>query len=73
MIHIEEKKTFICDWCGSKDKVRSYTMHTCQFDGYDRNEYFDSSIELCESCQIKALEVLNGLKPKIGEAVGGPK
>lgn len=64
MIQIEEKKILSCDWCGSKDKVRSYVMQTKQWDGYDRNEYFDSHIELCKACQIKALALLKKYKPE---------
>lgn len=57
MIFTKKQDILICDWCGSKDDVRSYVMQTKNYDGH-RNEYSDQSIELCKKCQIQALKLL---------------
>jgi hypothetical protein len=66
---IVQVEVLTCDWCGSTEGVRSYTMNSSNFDGH-RHEYVDSHIELCPQCQARAFEELKAfvkalhLKPK---------
>lgn len=51
------RTVLVCDWCGSEEKVRSYTFRSKYYDGH-RNDEDDASIELCAKCQHKAYDRL---------------
>ena len=51
------RTVLVCDWCGSENKVRSYTFRHRDYDGH-RNDEEDVSIELCAECQHTAYEDL---------------
>lgn len=51
------RTVLVCDWCGSKENVRSYPFHTIGTDERGRTES-EESVELCAFCQCKAYNIL---------------
>lgn len=65
MIKEEITKHFICDWCGrhgSYSNIRSFVFEHFDSDEHGRTSWDKKHIELCDTCQHEAYELLKSKK-----------
>lgn len=69
MIESKTIKTLLCDGCGAKgecEEIRSYAFLHQEYDGH-RDEWTESSVELCRRCQNVMFEKIKEAVTAIGK------